>query len=168
MYAIKIVSGGQTGIDRAGSDAALEAGIPCGGWCPKGRRSEDGTIPEQYPLTETTVKNYQKRTEMNVTDSDATLIISEGKPTGGTALTIKLAQKYDKPYMVIDLLAVTDAASVKDWITSNAVHVLNVAGSRESKCIGAWSCFADDGHQDINRKAEKSRGQVARRHRRSI
>lgn len=132
----KIVSGGQTGIDRAGLDAALEAGISCGGWCPKGRRSEDGTIPDYYPLTETTAKNYQKRTEMNVVDSDATLILCEGKPTGGTMLTIKFAQKHDKPYLVVDLLAGADVTSVKNWLVSNVVQVLNVAGPRESKHHG--------------------------------
>lgn len=74
----QIISGGQTGVDRAGLDAALGLGIPCGGWCPRGRRALDGRIPDQYPLRETEARNYNRRTEWNIRDSDATLILNIG------------------------------------------------------------------------------------------
>ena len=79
----KIISGGQTGADRAGLDVALDAGFPCGGWCPKGRKAEDGRIPDKYPLTETGSADYLKRTEKNVVDADGTVIFTFGMPTGG-------------------------------------------------------------------------------------
>lgn len=81
----RIISGGQTGADRAALDTALEHNFPCGGWCPKGRRAEDGTIAPRYPLKETDVYDYPVRTELNVKESDGTLVITKGKPTGGTA-----------------------------------------------------------------------------------
>jgi hypothetical protein len=84
----KIISGGQTGVDRAALDAALALNIPCGGWCPKGRKAEDGPIPERYPLQETSSADYRVRTEKNVTDSDGTLILTRGPVTGGTAYTV--------------------------------------------------------------------------------
>mgnify|MGYP003793290687 CR=1 FL=1 len=88
----KIVSGGQTGVDRAALDVAMQLGIPVGGWCPRGRRAEDGRIPDSYPLREASSVNYAKRTELNVRDSDGTLILSGGPLTGGTALTESLAR----------------------------------------------------------------------------
>src|SRR5438876_4889366 len=88
-----IVSGGQTGVDRAALDVALELGIPCGGWCPKGRRAEDGRIPLRYPLEETTLNIYPQRTEWNVRDSDGTLVLTTGRPEGGSALTNELARR---------------------------------------------------------------------------
>src|SRR5437870_9182944 len=99
----KIISGGQTGVDRAALDVALELGLPCGGWCPKRRRAEDGPIPERYPLTETSSRAYPQRTRCNVLDSDGTLILTRGRPTGGTALTIQIAAESGKPYFVVDL-----------------------------------------------------------------
>src|SRR5436305_1193025 len=83
-----IFSGGQTGVDRAALDVALELGIPCSGWCPRGRRAEDGTIPPRYPLQETRSLAYPVRTRWNVRDSDGTLILTRGRPDRGTALTI--------------------------------------------------------------------------------
>src|SRR5947209_13063019 len=96
----KIVSGGQTGVDRAALDVALELGLPCGGWCPRGRRAEDGPLPARYPLTETSWEGYPQRTRWNVRDSDGTLILTRGQPDRGTALTIKLAQRLGKPYRI--------------------------------------------------------------------
>src|SRR6266571_9073801 len=84
MVVSKIVSGGQTGVDRAALDVALELGIPCGGWCPRGRRAEDGIIPERYPLIETPTTAYPQRTERNVRDSDGTLVLTVGRADGGT------------------------------------------------------------------------------------
>ena len=129
----KIISGGQTGADRAGLDAAMEMNIPVGGWCPKGRKSEDGPIDNKYPLQETTSGDYRVRTERNVKESDGTLIFTIGKPTGGTALTVKKAKALDKPYMVIDLVKEYDFDVVNAWLIDNNIEVLNIAGPRGSK-----------------------------------
>ena len=133
MTVVKIISGGQTGADRAGLDAAMELNIPVGGWCPKGRKAEDGPIDNKYPLQETTSGDYRVRTERNVKESDGTLIFTIGKPTGGTALTVKKAKALDKPYMVIDLNKEYDFGSVKSWLIDNDIEVLNIAGPRGSK-----------------------------------
>src|SRR5437588_11049303 len=113
----RIISGGQTGVDRAALDVALELGIPCGGWCPRGRRAEDGPIPEKYPLKETSTKEYPQRTEQNVCDADGTLILTRGQPDRGTALTAKLANRHRKPLYVVDLAqpAADEAAKVREW-----------------------------------------------------
>lgn len=128
----RIISGGQTGVDRAALDAALEVGIPCGGWCPKGRKADDGRIPDSYPLKETPSPDYKVRTEWNVRDSDATLILTSNKPTGGTALTITLAEKYEKPHLILDLSETPIPATVQQWIAGVNIRTLNVAGPRES------------------------------------
>ena len=120
-------------VDRAALDVALELGIPCGGWCPKGRRSEDGVIPDKYPLQETTIGDYRQRTEWNVRDSDGTLILSIGQPSGGTVLTVQFAEKHLKPCQVIDLAASSDPSTVGEWIKKNSIKTLNVAGPRGSK-----------------------------------
>src|SRR5262245_50786528 len=99
MFAVtKIVSGGQTGADRAALDVALELGLPCGGWCPRGRLAEDGPIASKYPLQETQSRDYPPRTKRNVQDSDGTLILTWGNPDRGTILTAKLAQELGKLY----------------------------------------------------------------------
>ncbi len=132
----KIVSGGQTGVDRAGLDVAIALGIPHGGWCPKGRKAEDGALPAIYQLQETPTADYKQRTAWNVRDSDGTLIMTRGIPTGGTATTIKLASTHGKPCLVLDLLANPTQALALDWIANNRIRVLNVAGPRESGCPG--------------------------------
>ena len=132
----KLVSGGQTGVDRAALDVALRLGIPCGGWCPRGRRAEDGPIPARYPLAETPDTAYPQRTEWNVRDSDATLIVHAGPPRGGTALTLRLARRQGKPLLRVDLDAHPDPSSLSEWIETNGIHVLNVAGPRESESPG--------------------------------
>jgi predicted Rossmann-fold nucleotide-binding protein len=133
---LKIISGGQTGVDRAALDVALELGLPCGGWCPKGRLSEAGRIPSKYPLSEMTSPKYSPRTEKNVKESDGTLIFSWGPVTGGTALTVKLAGKHRKPYTVVDLDGARDPHTVLKWLRDNDIKILNVAGPRESKVPG--------------------------------
>lgn len=132
----KIISGGQTGVDRAALDVALELDIPCGGWCPKGRKAEDGKIPSYYPMTEMPSSLYPPRTEKNIKEADGTLILSFGPVTGGTALTVKLADKHKKPHLVIDLDAAPGVESVLEWVQKNNIRVINVAGPRESKAAG--------------------------------
>lgn len=127
-----IVSGGQTGVDRAALDAALEFGVPCGGWCPKGRLAEDGQIPAHYPLCETPAEDYAERTEWNVRDSDGTLVLTWGPPTGGTGFTINCARQLAKPIVVVDLKNSPDPRDVIAWIESNSISILNVAGPRAS------------------------------------
>lgn len=128
----RIVSGGQTGVDRAALDVALRLGIPCGGWCPRGRRAEDGRIPERYPLQETPSADYAQRTEWNVRDSDATLILFRDRLKGGSALTRRLAALYRRPCLAIDLARPVEQDEVCAWLRANAVRVLNVAGPRAS------------------------------------
>lgn len=138
----KIVSGGQTGVDRAALDVAVFLDIEHGGWCPLGRRAEDGPIPENYQLTETQARDYAIRTEKNVTDSDGTLILYRQRTTGGTELTRRLAQKWDRPLLCIDLDELESGAqevlqaNFQDWLNQHAIQVLNVAGPRESSCPG--------------------------------
>lgn len=135
----KIVSGGQTGADRGGLDAARKLGIPHGGWCPKGRRAEDGAIPAGYRLKETRTSRYAERTERNVRFSDGTVVFTRGRPMGGSALTVRLARQHRKPLLRIDLKKHTDreaAAKLREWMTEHAVAVVNVAGSRESRAPG--------------------------------
>jgi hypothetical protein len=132
----KIVSGGQTGVDRSALDAALEVGIPHGGWCPRGRLAEDGRIPRRYRLRQTGSPDYKVRTEQNVLDSDATLIVTRGEPSGGTELTRRLAERHGRPCLVVDLEGNPDADQVRAWLAAEAVAVLNVAGPRESQSPG--------------------------------
>jgi len=134
----KVVSGGQSGVDRAALDVALELGIPCGGWCPKGRLAEDGAIAARYPLRETPTAIHAQRTEWNVRDSDGTLVLTRGRPTEGTAWTMTVADRLRKPYLVLDLNGQPDPARVKTWLIEHDVGTLNVAGPRESKCPGIY------------------------------
>jgi len=133
----KIVSGGQTGVDRAALEAAIALGIEHGGWCPQGRLAEDGTIPAKYQLAETDSPLYHVRTEQNIVDSDGTLILHWGKLTGGTLLTRRLARAHRRPLLQCDLDKPPFPAVVLDWLTSERIEVLNVAGPRESSRPGA-------------------------------
>lgn len=139
----KIVSGGQTGVDRAALDVALELGIPCGGYCPKGRRAVDGIISAKYPLQETESEDYAERTRLNVLDSDGTLILNVGELTGGTAYTVEVAREAQKPFLIVALDQSPDAQEVIDWIEQNNIHVLNVAGPREDKELGIYDQAAN-------------------------
>ena len=132
----KIVSGGQTGVDRAALDVAIELGIPHEGWIPAGRWAEDGRIPEHYNLQETPSSETAQRTEWNVKDCDATLIISNGPLKRGSLLTLEMARLYNKPCLHIDLSLVAESEAInliKDWLNSIGCKVLNVAGARSSE-----------------------------------
>lgn len=135
----KIVSGGQTGVDRAALDAALAAGLPCGGWCPKGRKAEDGAIPEKYPLKETKSDDYDERTELNVEDSDATLVLNWGAAFGGTRFAIAVARKLSKPCLAVDLETGEGIKAIGDWLQGAKPRVLNVAGPRASAFPKAYA-----------------------------
>lgn len=135
---LKIVSGGQTGVDRAALDVALRLKLPCGGWCPLGRKAEDGPLDPHYPLTESTSVDYAQRTEWNVRDSDGTLVLHRGPLSGGTALTVSLAKSLKKPLQILDLDDEPEAAAVHDWLQQQGIHVLNVAGPRESQNPGIY------------------------------
>jgi hypothetical protein len=133
----KIISGGQTGVDRAALDFALAFGIESGGFVPKNRRAEDGRISEKYPnLIETESGDPAERTELNVKNSDATLILSRGNLIGGSQLTKELAEKYQKPFLHIDFSRLTLEQAIREtlqWLDSIDCEILNVAGSRASE-----------------------------------
>jgi len=127
------MSGGQTGVDRAALDVALALGLPCGGWCPRGRRAENGRIPDSYPLREIEETSYSARTIRNVADADGTLILAFGPLTGGTLLTKNTAQKLAKPRLVVDLETIHDTQTTQAWLEAENIRVLNVAGPRASQ-----------------------------------
>lgn len=129
----RIISGGQTGADRAGLDLAIFLSIEHGGWCPRNRRAEDGAIPYHYNLQETKDDDYPERTECNILDSDATIIFSKKKLGGGSNLTINLCQQHNKPYLLVRYQNVKTAANfVREFLTRNKPVTLNVAGTRYS------------------------------------
>jgi hypothetical protein len=138
---MKIISGGQTGVDRGALDAAIGLGIPHGGWCPRGRLAEDGRIPDRYALSETDSPEYRVRTEQNVLDADATLILCRGRGQsaalgGGTELTLRMAEQHRRPCLVVDLDRPGGLEEVRRWLKDHKVGVLNVAGPRESQSPG--------------------------------
>jgi Circularly permutated YpsA SLOG family len=139
---LTIVSGGQTGVDRAALDVAIELGIAHGGWVSKGRVAEDGAIPARYQVTETESSAYDERTKRNVRDSDGTIIIARGPLVGGSALTRDHARAVGKPVLVIDISAPSsgDAARmIRSWIERNEISTLNVAGPRASEDSTAYA-----------------------------
>ncbi|WP_320169131.1 putative molybdenum carrier protein [Maridesulfovibrio sp.] len=131
-----IVSGGQTGVDRGALDAAIALGIPHRGWCPAGRKAEDGVIPACYNMQEMDDPHYWKRTGQNVLDSDGTLVFPGNCKSKGTELTIRLAKQHGRPVAVVDPDSGCAAETVAAWIGAAKIRVLNVAGPRESGCPG--------------------------------
>lgn len=127
-----IVCGGQSGVDRAALDSALALLLPCRGWCPNGRWAEDGSIAPHYPLQECGSPTPAVRTELNVIDSDATLVLTRGEPQDGTPLTIERAQAHGKPTLVMTLGESPDVDGFWRWISENDIRILNVGGPRES------------------------------------
>jgi len=133
---VKIVSGGQTGVDRAAFDVALKHGIECGGWCPAGRLDEFGRIPDRYPLQELEVGGFPERTFRNVQDSDGTVIIYPGELGGGTEQTLHFCVEQRRPHELIDASKVSteDAAKlISNFIRKHRIVILNVAGPRLSE-----------------------------------
>lgn len=134
----KIISGGQTGVDRGALDGALSLNFPCGGWCPEGRLAEDGVIDARYPLRVLAGGGYRQRTEMNVLDSDGTALIFFDYLVlgGGTEQTLGFCLKAKKPYLLLDgheLSVSRAAAKISDFVGRYAIHVLNVAGPSGGK-----------------------------------
>lgn len=150
----KIVSGGQAGVDRGGLLAAIGLGIDHGGWCPKGRRAEDGEIPSMYQLQETASDGYERRTERNVIDSDATIVITRGMMTPGSRRTMEICERWERTVLHVDLAAKAPRPLVRItpkplepdqipldlqvfwWLLRGEFEVVNVAGTRESKAPG--------------------------------
>ncbi len=137
-----IVSGGQTGADRAAIDWARGHGIKHGGWCPRGRLASDGPLPLHYQLRETTSAGYRQRTRLNVQDSDATLIFNTGELDGGTLQTVRFAERMGKPHRVFqlgrqNLEEVVD--QIAEWLKQGKFATLNVAGPREEKRPGIYA-----------------------------
>jgi predicted Rossmann fold nucleotide-binding protein DprA/Smf involved in DNA uptake len=136
---ITIISGGQTGADRAALDFAIEHGIPHGGWCPRGRLAEDGTIPLRYELRETPSRKYAQRTEWNIRDSDGTLVFSiAAEPQGGTRLTLEFAKRLGKPVLHLSrdsskASAIELATDVEAFLSEHSIETLNIAGPRASQ-----------------------------------
>ena len=129
---VKVISGGQSGVDRAALDAAIAAGIRCVGFCPKGWLAEYGPIAKRYPLREALTPSYPERTALNVRDSDGTLVLGWGPPSNGTALTIHLAETMEKPCLVLDLRDAPSQEPAWEWVRGHGIQILNVAGPRAS------------------------------------
>lgn len=134
----RIVSGGQSGADRAALDVALELGLATGGWCPQGRRAEDGPIDERYDLVETPSPDYLERTDWNVRDSDGTLIVARRPLSGGTAVTERFARRRRKPCLVVHPDDPDAVDATREWLRLHGIAVLNVAGPRESSGVDSY------------------------------
>lgn len=135
MCALKIISGGQTGVDRAALDAAMELGLPVSGWCPQDRKAEDGEIDARYPLQELPGADYRKRTRQNVIDSDGTVIIYFSYLSGGTEQTVLFCIREQKPYVLIDadeLHTERAAQKIVSFVNEFDISMLNIAGPRAS------------------------------------
>jgi Circularly permutated YpsA SLOG family len=159
---LKIISGGQTGVDRAALDAAIGTGAEHGGTCPSGREAEDGRIPERYRLEELATGGYAERTARNVADADATLILHGGGPiTGGTHLTVDCCRQLQKPYLILDLSRrnpASAAAAAEEFINSQQIKVLNVAGPRASD----WPAGYKSAHAVLSRVLQGRSGHPGR------
>ena len=141
VKALKIISGGQTGVDRAALDVALKLGIDCGGWCPAGRVDEFGKIPDNYPVQELEGAGFTERTLQNVKDSDGTVVIYPAELRGGTEQTVRFCDELERLYQLIDAsrIATQDAAKlIADFVRKNTIGILNVAGPRQSEWLEGY------------------------------
>jgi len=132
----KIISGGQTGADRAALDTAIKFNISYGGWIPEGRKTEDGPLSQRYRMDEMPTDSYPKRTKQNIMDSHGTIIISRGTLTGGSLLTQQLASKLKKPCCHIDLFELDEfgaAIVINSFIADYDIEIINIAGPRAGK-----------------------------------
>lgn len=162
----KIISGGQTGADRAALDVALKLKIPCGGWCPANRRAEDGIIADRYPLIPLPNAGYRQRTRQNVRDSDGTVILSFGQLTGGSKATAGDCRRFDKPCLVIDANDTTAgeaAILLAVFLLRHRIHILNVAGPRASGQPGIYA-FVSEVLMHLLATKRKKRPRMARMH----
>jgi hypothetical protein len=145
MDHIKIITGGQTGIDRAALDYCLEKHRPCGGWCPEGRMAEDGPISLMYPVKELAGAGYEQRTFANVRDSDATAIFYPGALNGGTLKSYEFVKKEGNPFLLLDMLHLKpEGASLHllEFVDRYRPGILNISGPRESECpMGYDFCY---------------------------
>jgi hypothetical protein len=133
---LKIISGGQTGVDRAALDVALRHGIECGGWCPTGRLDEFGKIPDHYPVQELPGGGFTERTLQNVKDSDGTAVIYPRELGGGTKQTVRFCVQLNRPHELIDASKISSEGAAKlisDLVSENKIGILNIAGPRQSE-----------------------------------
>ncbi len=143
MLCQKIISGGQTGVDRGALDAAIFLGMPCGGWCPEGRMAEDGAISKKYPLKEIKGGYYDDRTKKNAEEADGTLIIYDHTLAGGTLFTHEVSIQTGKPVFLLKTeggCTNIQYGKIKKWLYTHHIKALNVAGPRESEWEGAYKC----------------------------
>jgi Circularly permutated YpsA SLOG family len=136
VKALKVISGGQTGVDRAALDVSLKHGIDCGGWCPAGRLDEFGRIPDRYPVRELQAGGFAERTMQNVKDSDGTVVIYRRQIGGGTKQTVRFCVDLKRPHKLIDAskIRAEDAANlITDFVRAKEIKILNVAGPRQSE-----------------------------------
>jgi Circularly permutated YpsA SLOG family len=160
---VKIVSGGQTGVDRAALDVALKHGIECDGWCPAGRLDEVGPIPDRYPVKELEDGSFAERTLQNVNDSDGTVIVYFEELCGGTKFTLQCCRELKRPHKLIDAAKKSPKAaaeSIVDFVRKQKIDILNVAGPRQSEWPGGYdyvfrvleSFLASHNHRPVGRQ----------------
>jgi Circularly permutated YpsA SLOG family len=156
---VKIISGGQTGVDRAVLDVALKHGIESGGWCPTGRLDEFGRIPDRYPVRELESGGFTERTLQNVKDSDGTVIVYPGKLSGGTEQTVRFCVEQRRPFKLINSSNVSTekaAQLIADFVRANTIDVLNVAGPRQSEWAKGYDCATSILEAFLNSIASRS------------